>query len=128
MPRARRVCPTSGCPNLCDGGRCVDCRREAERKRGSAAARGYDRKHERTFREAVLLRDPVCVCVDPGHGHGPQCMAPSKHADHHPLSRRDLVARALNPNDPKHGRGLCHRCHSKVTAQHQPGGWAAVDG
>jgi 5-methylcytosine-specific restriction protein A len=48
---------------------------------------------------------------------------PSQHADHHPLSRRELVERGLNPDDPKHGRGLCHAHHSSETSQHQPGGW-----
>jgi 5-methylcytosine-specific restriction protein A len=47
------------------------------------------------------------------------------HADHWPLSRRQLAAQGMNPNDPKHGRGLCTPCHSRETARDQPGGWNA---
>jgi 5-methylcytosine-specific restriction protein A len=45
------------------------------------------------------------------------------HADHWPLSRRELVEQGLDPDDPKHGRGLCTSCHSRSTAREQPGGW-----
>ncbi|WP_433406947.1 hypothetical protein [Streptomyces sp. CA-146814] len=45
------------------------------------------------------------------------------HADHWPLSKRELVARGLDEHDPRRGRGLCHSCHSSETARHQPGGW-----
>jgi 5-methylcytosine-specific restriction protein A len=47
------------------------------------------------------------------------------HADHWPLSRRELTEQGLDPDDPRHGRGLCARCHSSETARHQPGGWNA---
>lgn len=114
MPRARTVCSKPGCANLTQGGRCTDCRRTAEQARGSAAARGYDRDHRENFRKPVLRRDPVCVV----------CQAkPSRHADHWPLDRDELVRRGLDPNDPAHGRGLCHGCHSTETATNQPGGW-----
>jgi len=36
-----------------------------------------------------------------------------------------LISQGLNPDDPKYGRGLCSPCHSKETAEHQPGGWNA---
>ncbi|MEU6709988.1 hypothetical protein ABZ897_00800 [Nonomuraea sp. NPDC046802] len=50
---------------------------------------------------------------------------PSTVADHHPLSRRELVARGLDPDDPQYGRGLCTSCHGKETAANpeQAGGW-----
>jgi 5-methylcytosine-specific restriction protein A len=83
--------------------------------RPSAAARGYDAEH-RSFRTAVLQRDPVCVM--------PGCTSPSAHADHWPLSRRQLEAHGMNANDPANGRGLCHSHHSQETARHQPGGFA----
>ncbi|AXH89424.1 holin [Micromonospora aurantiaca] len=115
MPRALRVCPVPGCPQLTAGGRCGTHRREADQARGSRHERGYTPQHD-NFRKAVLRRDPICV----------QCKAaPSKHADHYPLSLRELRARGLNPYDPTRGRGLCHPCHSSQTAQHQPGGWNA---
>lgn len=50
--------------------------------------------------------------------------APSVVADHWPLSRRELVARGLDPNDPRYGRGLCADCDRAQTARRQPGGWA----
>lgn len=118
MVRAGGVCSTPGCPILTTRGqsRCTDCDTKAERGRGTARQRGYgDRGHAR-FRRAVLARDRTCVL----------CRArPSAHADHHPHSRRDLVAAGLDPNDPRYGRGLCPSCHSSETAQHQPGGWNA---
>ncbi|WP_199523985.1 hypothetical protein [Micromonospora craterilacus] len=44
-------------------------------------------------------------------------------ADHWPLDRKQLVARAMNPNDPAHGRGLCEPCDRVDKAGRQPGGW-----
>lgn len=111
---AWRVCSQPGCPEFTQRGRCDDHRSEAEQRRGSARQRGYGKAHETRFRPGVLARDPVCVLCD---------NAPSVHADHWPLGRRELTARGLDPDDPKHGRGLCGPCHSSETAQHQPGGW-----
>lgn len=45
-------------------------------------------------------------------------------ADHHPLSRKQLIDAGLNPDDPNAGRGLCKPCHDRETATNQPGGWA----
>ncbi|MEV8395588.1 MULTISPECIES: holin [unclassified Streptomyces] len=112
--RARTVCSRPGCPKLTDTGRCPDCRRDADRVRGGARQRGYGREHETRFRVGVLARDPVCVLCR---------QAPSVHADHYPLDRRALVAAGLDPDDPRHGRGLCGPCHSSETAREQPGGW-----
>lgn len=133
MTRAMKVCPCLGCtahpgscPELTHAGRCQPCADAAEAKRGTSAQRGYSgRAHRQGFRLTVLLRDPLCVCADQSHGHGPECLTPSTVADHHPLDRRELVARKLNPNDPNHGRGLCEPCHNKHTAIAQPGGWNA---
>lgn len=112
---AKRVCNVHGCATLTDGaGRCDDHARAAERTRGTAAQRGYDHQHRTRFREGVLARHPWCtVCHT----------EPSTVADHWPLSRRQLVDQGHDPNDPAHGRGLCHDCHSSETAKHQPGGW-----
>lgn len=123
MPRALTVCPTAGCPNTTTGGRCPACKARADRVRGTATQRGYTGRGHRFFRRAVLRRDPLCVCTNTSHGHGTQCGQPATDADHHPVSRRDLVAAGLNPNDPARGRGLCGPCHSAETAAHQPGGW-----
>lgn len=116
MARAAKTCSTPGCPEITQHGRCLAHARQADRARGSAHQRGYGHRHRTGFREAVLARDPICVL----------CLrAPSAHADHHPLSRRELLRRGLDPNDAKRGRGLCRSCHSAETAQHQPGGWHA---
>ena len=125
MPRALKTCSTPRCPELVPigTGRCDGCVAQAEQQRGTARQRGYDAKHERTFRAKVLRRDPLCVCEDQDHDHGRQCLRASTVADHHPLSRRELVDAGQNPNDPKHGRGLCKGCHDRHTAEAQPGGW-----
>ncbi|MEO3978791.1 holin [Streptomyces sp. CAU 1734] len=122
---AWRVCSVPGCPEFTQRGRCDDHRREAEQRRGSARQRGYGTRHERDFRKGVLARDPRCVCMDTAHDHPAPCGQSSRHADHHPLDRRELTAQGLDPDDPRHGRGLCPSCHSKHTAQAQPGGWNA---
>jgi 5-methylcytosine-specific restriction protein A len=107
MPRAPRLCSYADCYELSEtADRCGDHKRKDTRP--SAARRGYDQAH-RQFRTAVLTRDPVCVW--------PDCTSAATEADHYPLSRRELVARGMNPNDPQHGRGLCKSHHSHDTAQ-----------
>lgn len=110
----KKVCSVKGCPRLTDRSRCKAHDAQADRARGSSWSRGYDGEHRSRFRAVVLARDPVCV----------RCgLAPSTHADHFPLSRRQLVAAGLDPNDPENGRGLCASCHSSETTKHQPGGF-----
>lgn len=111
------VCAEPDCPELHQGsGRCPDCRAAADKRRGTPKERGYDTPGHKQFRGAVLARDPICVlCL----------VAVATDADHYPVSRRELVAAGLNPNDPSRGRGLCGPCHKRETAEHQPGGWAA---
>ena len=120
MARARRVCPVAGCAALTDSGRCEKHRRESDRARGTAAQRGYGGRGHASFRADVLARDPICVLCE---AEGKTRLATV--ADHYPLSRRELVAQGLDPNDPNHGRGLCKPHHDRETARHQPGGWAA---
>ena len=108
-----KVCSRPGCPQLTEAGRCSDCDRQADRARGTAAQRGYDATHRTQFREQVLAREPFCRL----------CSARSTVADHWPESRRQLVERGANPNDPQHGRGLCASCHGTETTKHQPGGF-----
>jgi 5-methylcytosine-specific restriction protein A len=127
MARALKVCSRSGCPNLVHKGRCASCQAEATANRGTAHQRGYGSAHRRTFRAGVLHRDPLCVCTNTNHGHSQRCLRPSTEADHHPLSRDELILRKLDPNDPQYGRGLCHGCHAKDTAHLQPGGWNQRD-
>jgi 5-methylcytosine-specific restriction protein A len=125
VPRALKVCSTPTCPNLVERGRCPTCLAQAEQRRGTRQQRGYGRQHETRFRHGVLRRDPLCVCVDTAHGHGPRCLAPATVADHYPRTRRELVELRLDANDPQYGRGLCEDCHNKHTATSSPGGWNA---
>ena len=118
MARGLKVCSTPRCPNLTPGGRCDTCQAEADQKRGSASKRGYGHKHRTLFRPRVLAAaNYLCELRLPG------CTSIATVADHHPLSRRELVEAGMNPNDPKHGRALCKSCHDRETATHQPGGW-----
>jgi 5-methylcytosine-specific restriction protein A len=118
MPRGSlSVCPTPGCPHLVPrGGDCPEGHKaqqaaKRDRSRPTARQRGYDRDHERLFRGPVLARDPQCA----------RCGKPSKHADHYPHTRTQLIDMGLNPNDPKYGRGLCASCHSSETVTHDGG-------
>lgn len=126
MPRAWSPCPTPGCPEVTPPGqgRCQDCKAEAEQRRGTAKQRGYGKAHRSRFREGVLARDCYCVCRG-CDSHAGLCAKPSTVADHHPLSRRELVAQGMDPDNPNNGRGLCESCHNKSTAKLQPGGWNA---
>lgn len=117
MPRAKRTC--ADCPAIIDSGtRCQPCAQAKARihdhARGSSTERGYTGAGHKSFRREVLKRDPICVVCK---------RAWANVADHWPLSRKQLVDRGLDPNDPAHGRGLCADCHNKETAIHQPGGW-----
>jgi len=129
MPRALKTCSTPGCPELVAKGRCSTCDGEADQRRGTRQQRGYGRQHTNRFRPGVLRKHPLCVCTDTAqtatHHHGPECLAPSTVADHWPLDKRELIARGMDDNDPKHGRGLCKGCHDHHTARAQPGGWHA---
>lgn len=115
---AKRSCSKPGCGTLVEAGegRCPQCRREAEQRRGNATQRGYGRKHRTLFREQVLARDPICKMC---------CKTWATVADHWPKDRRQLEDEGLDPNNPSYGRGLCASCHGKHTAQAQPGGFLA---
>lgn len=114
MPvRPLRPCPAPSCPKLTTGGPCVAHRRALERRRGSAATRGYDARH-RAWRALILGRDPLC------RGCG---RAPSTHADH-------IIPRKPGAEDwsEANGQGLCGApgprgplggCHSYKTAMEQ---------
>ena len=105
-----RVCSVPGCPNLYAGtdSRCDTHRKAADQKHW-AKTRGYNTKgHRRRFRPGVLARDPICMLCG---------VAQSTDADHYPQERSELLELGLDADDPKYGRGLCHSCHSRATAQ-----------
>lgn len=119
MPRALKVCSATDCAELVPSGRCDACRRRAEQKRGSAAARGYDARWVRRS-AAYLRRHPFCVLRLPG------CTLLATEADHYPVDKRTLLAQGVPDPDADHRlRALCHHCHSLETARLQPGGWHA---
>lgn len=114
-----RVCSVHGCPELyprAEGSRCARHRGMADRGRGTPRERGYTTRGHREFRRVVIQRDLICQLCG---------MEPATVADHYPRSRKELIELGLDPNDPQYGRGLGHKCHSRETAQHQPGGWNA---
>ncbi|MFM9653559.1 holin [Streptomyces galilaeus] len=126
MPtRAPRPCTTSSCPGapVAGSAKCADCLGRSRRDRPSATAQGYGREHRARFRAGVLAKHPTCVCTEEEHDHGSPCGAPSEHADHWPVSKRELQSRGLDEHHPNYGRGLCHPCHSRETGKHQPAGW-----
>ena len=115
-----KVCSRPGCPTVVEtSGRCPDCRAQVARTRRATdpMQRAYTSPRHRRFRRLVLKRDPQCVL----------CGAVASVADHYPVSRRDLVAQGLDPDDPARGRGLCASCHGRETATNpdQAGGWNA---
>lgn len=121
------ACSTPGCPEVTTrAGRCDDCRREAERHRGSASSRGYDREHRTRFRPGVLAAHPTCQCGPDHEAHkGTICPSWSTVADHWPQSKRELIELGLDSNDPQFGIGRCKPCHdhSTATTPSQRGGW-----
>ena len=103
-----RVCSTPGCPTLHHGtGKCPGCIAGYDRAR-RPNGNPYTTTGHRTFRAIVLTRDPTCMHCG---------TRPSTVADHHPLERWQLIEQGLDPNDPKHGQGLCSSCHSSKTAR-----------
>lgn len=66
--------------------------------------RGYGTVFDRN-RKIVLARDPVCS----------ECgNEPSVVADHHPLTRNELLARGIkDPDAPRYMRGLGRHCHAR---------------
>lgn len=87
--------------------------------RPTTAQRGYDARWQR--QRARFLHGKLCIlCLAEGHH------VPATVADHHPKSRRELLALGVPDPDADHLlRPLCARCHNRETAKHQPGGWHA---
>ena len=113
---AWRRCSNPDCHELHQGtGQCPACTAQGDRGR-RPQGNPYTTRGHRSFRRAVLDRDPICVVCG---------IAVATVADHYPVERRDLVAQGLDPNDPARGRGLCATCHARTTAQRTPGGWNA---
>lgn len=101
MPRAMRVCPRPGCPELTPGGPCPAHQREHEQQRGTRQARGYDAPYDRARRrwKPQVERGEVDC-------HAPTCLM---------STRRILLGQAwdLGHDDQRRIRGpehaLCNR-------------------
>lgn len=115
MPaRPLRPCTTPGHNVVTGTGRCQQCldRLRADRRRRSP-------QHDygplwRVRRAAFLADNPRCAL----------CNRRANVADHHPVSRRLLIARGVvDPDTDDRLRPLCKPCHDRETAQLQPGGW-----
>lgn len=118
-----RVCSAPGCLRLARASRCerhareprtrrrTDADREYDRRRGSAASRGYDAAWHR-LRAAVLSAEPRCVrCLDLGR------VRLATEVDHIiPLSRGGERL------DPENLQPLCRSCHVRKTAEDRRAG------
>lgn len=65
MPRAKRVCPQAGCPELIEASetRCMQHRREHDKARGTKSERGYGADFRAARRDAaVLVRSGRATC------------------------------------------------------------------
>jgi len=96
--------------------------RDRDKKRGTAAERGYGKDHQKA-RELVLERDKFCVCTQKGCHGLQECSMRSFIADHYPFTRRQLVEMGRDPNDPGAMRGLCKHCHDVHTGRSSAGGF-----
>jgi 5-methylcytosine-specific restriction protein A len=103
MPtKAPVACSEPGCPRLTCGGPCPDHAQRrletADRARGSAAARGYDRRW-RARRRLFLSCYPICAT----------CSAPASVVDH-------VVPKAQGgADDESNFQSLCATCHGRKT-------------
>lgn len=117
MPmKAKRPCKHPGCPNLCDSGYCEKHRPKRydpmyEKRRGSAASRGYDRKW-RDASKAYLRQHPLCVqCKKDGF------VVPAILVDH-------IIPHCGDQKlfwDRANWQSLCWQCHSRKTAKEDGG-------
>lgn len=107
MPsRARRSCGKPACPQLQP---CPEHarRRELDRHRGSARARGYDRRWEKA-RVAWLAQHPLCAACARA-----QLTAAAALVDHVVPHRGDRLLFW----DPDNWQSLCSRCHAAKSAR-----------
>lgn len=119
-PRAYvQVCTTHGCPCQTWGGRCPACKKAARSKRAAKERRnGHSDPHWKRFARRYLELSPYCECSE--CAEQPRIMRPAATQVHH--------IDGLGPNGP-HGYSpenlmrVAARCHSRITAAEQPGGW-----
>jgi hypothetical protein len=127
-----RPCSAPLCPELVEGRFCVEHARQAEQRRGSSAARGYDarwRAFAVRFRRMLVAADVATVCGASLPG-GPvmqdsRCKAegrlngPRLQVHHEPPLTDDERQDPRKVCDPYRVGLLCHSCHSARTVQGQ---------
>jgi 5-methylcytosine-specific restriction protein A len=125
--RGQPACATLvfGGGGKCDEHKTAARRASAKFRRERGEQPVYGASHRGRFRRGVLRKHPHCQCdlLDHNWHPGGPCPHGSTDADHWPIDKRALLALGMDSDDPAHGRGLCHRCHSSSTARLQPGGW-----
>lgn len=127
----KNPCTTPTCRGRVDttskSGKCDRCkaaaRRDTDRARGTATQRGYGNRWRQAARDYFASHPYCCLCEAEG------VATPATVRDHHPASRKELLAKGVpDPDQWQYLRPLCRPCHSKETARHQPGGWNARKG
>lgn len=111
MPyRAKKLCNTPGCTNLCNSRMCDSCKGIRQRKqdqvRGTAHQRGYNARWRRA-RTHYLLRNPICVeCLKKDR------VSASTVVDHIIPHEGDMILFWNRSN----WQALCKTCHDIKTA------------
>jgi 5-methylcytosine-specific restriction enzyme A len=105
--RPPKPCTTVGCANLStQGGPCSLHRQAYDKRRGSAAQRGYNDPRHHAWRALVLANYTHCVdCHAPGDA--------SDHADH------IIPIREGGDWSVENGARRCKACHSRKTIGEQ---------
>lgn len=104
-----RKCPTPGCPNLTRSGKCPDCTKAEDHRRGHSRERGYTRLWEK---QSLLFRKQNPLCMDPFNVHSrDHRVEPSRVTDHIvPHNGNRFLFR-----DPSNLGALCVSCHNQKT-------------
>jgi 5-methylcytosine-specific restriction enzyme A len=115
---APKPCSYPGCNVLVRGqSRCAlhakKDRLEFEKRRGSAASRGYDR-HWKKARDKFLSEEENCYCVGPDHLGKGVLATVVDHIIPHKNDRRLFW-------DKRNWQPLCKSCHDKKTAREDGG-------
>lgn len=111
--RIKRPCRQPGCPELVASGYCDKHKpsKELEKRRGSAAERGYDARWSQESKR-YLQQHPLCEpCLKKGNVHAAQVV------DHIIPHRGDMKLFW----DKSNWQAMSKRCHDKKTASEDGG-------
>jgi len=117
MPRAYRPCRSKGCPDLAlPGEHCCPAHKgnpALENNRGNPLHHFYNSAIWKTTRLRVLHRYPLCAASS--KYDLPICHNVSTDA-HHVIPAKDYIAQGGNFYDLSNLLGVCHTCHTIITA------------